>query len=77
MMKRFWHAAERRDATVLWRPSRAATVLSGAFAAPCLQMWACCHQHKRESLLSILRDLKYRSSKREHVTGGRGAPVAT
>ncbi|KAL4431165.1 hypothetical protein ABPG75_006421 [Micractinium tetrahymenae] len=28
------------------------------------QLWACCLQHKRESLFSILRDLPYRQSKR-------------
>lgn len=29
-------------------------------------LWACCLQHKRESLFSILRDLPFRTSKREH-----------
>lgn len=45
------------------------TPLSGCLRpttrAPTLaQLWACCLQHKRESLFSILRDLPYRQSKR-------------
>jgi hypothetical protein len=32
-----------------------------------MQLWACCLQHKRETLHAVLKDLPHRQSKREQA----------